>query len=325
MDNKITRRRLSDFLSYEWILMIVISAIFIGVWELAYTVGAVKLSVGQEFKYYFDHNIVVEDNSLFVYHLAEKNTFSYEVQQLGSEALTEENNLLITRLEVKEGDVIFSDTVGDGEYKDQQNTIPKTVRAKSLIDTRECKIISLEKMLSDAKQYLIDNFIKDGMSIAKENIDETKVSKMFFKRNKNDNRFRKDYEIKQGLKLEKERIEKLCDNVIFFEEFITNPANESALFRYKKYSQAYELSGKNSYYDDLLNYETEQIYGINIGMLTGGLDIAKVMYLGNATEESLTKNLVLMAFDFTADQPDLQYESLAFICSTIKMFTQPIA
>ena len=54
MDNKLTKKRLSDFLAYEWILTIIIAVAAIVVWELVYTMSAVRLTVGQAFKYYYD-------------------------------------------------------------------------------------------------------------------------------------------------------------------------------------------------------------------------------------------------------------------------------
>ena len=62
MDNKITKSRLSDLLSYEWILMLIIAVVSIIAWELFYTMGGVKLTVGQSFKYYYDQSIIVEDD-----------------------------------------------------------------------------------------------------------------------------------------------------------------------------------------------------------------------------------------------------------------------
>ena len=43
MNNKISKRRLSNFLAYEWILMIVVALAAIVVWELIFSFSSVRL------------------------------------------------------------------------------------------------------------------------------------------------------------------------------------------------------------------------------------------------------------------------------------------
>ena len=57
MDNKITKTRLSNFLSYEWILLIILTVAAIVVWELVYTMTSVRLTVGQQYKIYYDEEL----------------------------------------------------------------------------------------------------------------------------------------------------------------------------------------------------------------------------------------------------------------------------
>ncbi len=49
MDNKITKKRLGDLCSYDWILFIAAIAAAILVWELLYAFTSVKLTTGQRF------------------------------------------------------------------------------------------------------------------------------------------------------------------------------------------------------------------------------------------------------------------------------------
>lgn len=324
MDKRITKKRLSDLLSYEWVVMIIVSVAIIAFWELAYAIGSVKVSVGQEFKYYYDQSIIVEEDAELINNLLEYETFSYDVLKLGGEVLYSDNNVLLNRLSIQEGDVIFTDTLGLNEYQDEQKTIPKFVRAKYLIDTYDYKIYSIGQMLKDATVYA-QGFMYEGQPLLKENIDPLKIKACFLNRNGKDNRFRKNYEIEQGLELETKRIEKIIDNVEFLTEFIDNPNNESALFRYTRYEQSYNLAQNKEQYKELMEDEVQNdIYGINIGALEGGLNVSKIMYIkGSADGQVKTDNIVLMAFNFLTHQPDLQYESLSFICSTIKAFTTP--
>ena len=328
MENKITKKRLSDFLSYEWIFMIIIAVVAILGWDLVYHVASVQLTAGQSFKYYYDDTIYCASNNELIKGLIEKNTFSYDVIKLNTEMLDPENNVLASRLTIQEGDVIFTDvkgidkteTIGDKEY-------PVHVNAKAHVDSVSYLMYALDDMLFDAKTYLKDNFIKDGQEIDVYNIDDKKVESVFRSRMKGDNRFRKESEIQKGIKSERERIEKLCKNVKFFEDFITNPQYQDALFKYTKFEQSYLRSTteeSKAQFKDWMEEQTEKIYGINIGVLDelgNGVDITKILQLREPEqkEDKLSKHVVLMAFDFKSYQPHLQYESLSFVCSTIQM------
>ena len=353
MDNKITKSRLSDLLSYEWILMLIIAIASIIVWELAYAMGSVKLTVGQEFKYYYDSTIVVEDNRELQTRLLSQETFSFDVMKLGSESLSAQNYVLSERLSIQEGDVIFTDILGIDEVDESTNQ-PKTVRAKTMIDNYSYHIGSLDQMIYDAKIYLTKNFFKEGIyeSHVKDkvevpelekgqllkletmledgndqsekilnSIDDNKVEKMFLKRNKNDNRFRSKSNVKLGIGLEKERIIKLCENVLFFEDFIEN--NQNALFEYTRYGQSQNELLTTERQKNLTRFGKEtEIFGIKLSQLANGGEVSKVMRLASPKDQNkVTDGIVLMAFDFIKYQPDLQFESLSFVCSTIKTFS----
>ncbi len=330
MENKITKKRLSDFLSYEWIFMIIIAVVAILGWELVYHVSSVQLTTGQVFKYYYDESVVSISNSKLISELMERNTFSYDVIRLNTEMIDSQNNVLADRLTIQEGDVMFTDIKGDGKTETVNGEErPVTVRAKAHVDTFSYSMYALDDMLEDAKTYLKDNFIKDGQEISIDNIDDAKVERTFRVRMKKDNRFREEEQIQKGISAEKIRVEKLIENVVYFENFISNPANESALFRYRRFEQMYNLtSGANKeQYKKLMETQEEKIYGINIGALDAmgsGVDATKIVQVRQPEDvnDSLSKNVVLMVFDFKAYQPHLQYESLSFVCSTIQMLLE---
>ena len=74
LNNKITKKRLSDFFSYEWIVMTVVIVVAIFLWEMLFSAIAVKPTTGQNFKYYIDKNIVCPRNDTFKSGLINKNT-----------------------------------------------------------------------------------------------------------------------------------------------------------------------------------------------------------------------------------------------------------
>ena len=343
-------------MSYEWILLIIIAIVSIIVWELGYAMGSVKLTPGQEFKVYYDSTIVVEDGRTLQANVINGGALSYGIEKFGSEELSDQNYVLADRLSIQEGDVIFTDILGDGEFEEVDGEkVAKSVRAKILIDTYKFYIGSLDQMIYDAKIYLTKNYFKnqeiyenqvkgqvegkseleklqipelstlleDGKDIEEKilnSIDDQKVSEMFKKINKNNNRFREQSAIENGIKWEKQRIVKLCENVLYFEEFVKN--NPDALFEYTRYdqSQGEYLSQEKQKNINRFGKETE-IFGINLSKLKNGLELSKAMGLENPKDPNkVADGIVVMTFDFIKYQPDFQFESLSFVCSTMRIY-----
>lgn len=305
MDNRLTKKRLSDFLAYEWILVIIVAVAAIIVWELVYTVSAVRLTTGQSFKYYYDENVAAVKDDDFYNMLKKSNAFGYDVKELSSESLTSEYNVLSTRLSVYEGDAIFTDCI-DGE--DGSN------RAKDLTDAYG---YNYERLLSDAKAYVAAFTDADGT------LNETKIEENFNKRaNKRvyKNALKAD-EI--SLADEIKRIEKLVDEIADFEKLLNSDV-ENLFFRYTKFEQSANNSTDGTIKDDYVAAAEREkaegrenaIYGLNLGALKGGKkDITEyVKRAGESTADGVT----LLIFDFKDEQPDLQYEAIGFINAIVR-------
>lgn len=330
MDNRITKKRLSNMLSYDWIAMIIVSVLVILVWDLLYTTLAVRLSVGQQFKFYCDSSIYGENLELI--DLCERdNTFSYDVITVNSENLLSDFNVLGTRLSAQEGDVLITDCKEPADDAED-----KSIRVKSMVDTHHG--YSYEQMLKDAKDYL-SGYMKDGVenafeveSFDLENIDETKVSTKFRARMKKDNRFRKESEIKNGIVLETERIENLYSEVVKFGYLLSLKETHPELFVvYTKYQQTCELQETKDkqefWYNNGLKPEIDAGRGNNVYAL-------KVSALSNFAFAEDNKNnpskyfklkgtdsaenVVIMVFDFRSYQPHLQYETISFINTIVE-------
>ena len=88
MDNRITKPRLSNFLAYEWLLILLTFALAILGWEVLFTVGKVKLTEGQAFYYYYDMNVSANDDG-FRNYLGD--TFSYDILEVRGEKIPSES------------------------------------------------------------------------------------------------------------------------------------------------------------------------------------------------------------------------------------------
>ena len=351
MDNKITKRRLSDFLAYEWIMMIIIAVVAMIVWELVYTMAGVRLSVGQQFKFYFDETVY--GNSSAVVRLLDKDqALSYDILELNAESLSSDFNVLSTRLSIQEGDILITDCKDPTEGAEKPEEVEdKKIRLRTMVDSYHG--YAFEELLFDAKEYLLkfmdeeNKTVKDGTvfnSVQDGIFDAEKIEKSFRSRMKKDNRFRKESDKKIGIGLETQRIERLYKEVVDFGKLLEDNT-ENLFYRYTKFSQSRDAQEKESDKQAWADYtqseikrltdkgiagtvntetnETEFIYAINLGAMPtveGKTNPSDLCTMRNAES---AENVCIMVFDFRSYQPHLQFETISFIntivrnCSTL--------
>lgn len=313
MDNRITKKRLSDLLSYDWILIIVVAVAAIILMELLFTFTSVRTTEGQRFNYFYDENVSSDNDGVFIETVNRNNLFSFDIKEISSEALTSDYNVLSVRLSTYDGDVIFTDTFDSGEEG-------ASVRAKTIIDG--FKMFTFgddtdeESILYNAKKYL-SGFLADGKTDVSDyaNLDENKISENFNVR-AGERVYRND--INAGLisvKDEYARIKKLCEEVAYFQKVLDydkTRGDDSIFYSYKRFEQA-AANGEE------VPTEYEQAapknYGINLTKL--GEKARNTFYVRNKNNSAA---VVVLAFDFKAQIPDLQYETLSFINAIIRNY-----
>ncbi len=337
MDNKITKKRLSGLLSYDWILILVFIVIAVFVFELFFAVFGVRIQTGQNFKYYYDINVTsnVETENTLINMFNKNRPFNYkcseddkdklysDIIELTGEIINAETNVLSTRLSVQEGDVIFTDIATTKENPNK--------RACELVDTVSFPMYSFDKLLADAKTYL-SQFLKDeynDLSQAEKfalvydtnNFSVEKIHAHFTARLGNDNRFRGEANQALGREGEKNRIFTLSKEISDFEYLLTVGDSKGVLFRYTKYEQSVqgltEEEKKTSKMAELYQKEIAEgrqnlVYGLKVENFTGGKNPSELFKL-NKDEVSTARDIVVMAFDFLAYQPEMQFETINFI------------
>lgn len=334
MDNKITKTRLNDYFSYEWIVVAVMVIVVCFAWEIFYGIASVKPTKGQEFKYYYDLNLYYPNAGSLHTLLDEKGAFSYDVLVADHESIQEKYETLKIRLSDAEGDIIFTDSTLFDELLPDGSAKMKKARARDIIDT--CPVYTLDQLLDDAREYL-KGFLKEGVLEGEEldyanfeqNFDLQKIENNFNVRLANDNRFRSEENKNIGRRLEKERIQKLVKDVSDFKYFL-DYAPATSFYNYTKYEELYftykDLGHHWSYYIDMYKplYEAEvkvrsnARYGINIASLTGGRKTTTYFKIGTNTN---SENVVMMAFNFKELQPDLQFETISFMATILREFS----
>ncbi len=321
MDNKITKTRLSNFLSYEWIIMIVVALAGILLFEMAYTMLGVRLSAGQHFKVYYDVNFSASytNSAKLESMIIDKKTYSYDILKSDYEIITGEADILGIRLSVQEGDIIITDSV-----EPSADATDKTIRSEHIVDSHD--MYTMTGLLDDAKTYL-KKFLKDGESgedISYEKMDTAKIDAHFLERMRKDNRFRSDEQKKEGKILEQKRIEKLCKDVLDFEYFLTN-APEDSFYRYTRYTgrlktatDEYKKELEKAYQKEIDEGRENAVYGINLGALKAGENDTSADEYFKLNGADSAKGSVIMAFDFLSYQPDLQFETLSYITEVLR-------
>lgn len=286
--------------------MIISFIAIIFVWELIFQVASVRVTMGQTFKYFVDYTVTINNESSFQQLLVdEKALDSLNILKLDRETLDKENNVLFTRLELKDGDVIFTDKVKDEDGY---------ARAQAIIDNGY--VYTLDRLLSDAENYL-ESFKTNG------EFDDAKIQANFLQRMSRDNRFRTEQEKADGIVAEKARILRLSSEVQDFRYLLSQ--DDELFFRYTRFEQTYEIAIEENKLGYLKNIEFEKNngrenarYGINLGKLKGNANKKSIASYFSVTGEQGAENVVLMAFDFFNNQPNEQFEVITFINSIVR-------
>lgn len=328
MDNKITKKRLSHLLAYEWITVLLAMAAAIVCWALLFSVTSVQPTVGQAFKYYLDENINGQNQSEFYDGLAEGSVFSYDVLTVSSESLLASTNVLSVRLSIYEGDVIISST---------DDTDVKNGAAEKLVDDYT-RMYDLDKLNDDAAEYLakflkdefnrLDGEEKKSAARSYSNLDEDKIDARFSERMKGDNRFKTDAQKKEGKQKERDRIKNLCEQATDFNRLLTERSD--IFFTYTRYEQSAENAkgtDDEASYRDLYEQEVaagrkDVKYGLRLDKFSEtekkGEDPS---HFFRADGKADATGITVLAFDFLEQQPDLQFEVISFMNHLVRRFS----
>lgn len=234
MDAKITKKRLGRMLSYDWIKIIAVAAALIFGWVLIFTMTATRITSAQQFTVYNYMNNATFTTTGFGNFLdkAEKDgVFSYEILETTTLdlAATPDNAtmLLETRIATYEGDVVLVADVGNPMlgYKEDEETGEKIcdyTYTDTFVLNYRYTLFNLDREDPDGyfkqmENFLIEYYGADWKNAALKN---SVVEKKFRARVEDDKRFKKETQIQEGLKDEKERIENYRAALIRFYELL---------------------------------------------------------------------------------------------------------
>ncbi len=360
MENKITRKRLAHFLSYEWFAIAALVVVSIFLLNMIYSFAAVRLTTGQVFTFYYDKNIDSR-NVKNVWGLINsekdgKQIFSYDIIDVEVVDVPSDHNILTSYLQNGEGDMIITDVFYNAEKKMR----------------RMCEVVdgghmySYDSLILDAKTYLIQ-FLKDevkgvllpeGTELTFSTVypleiydfdaqyDLEKIRAVFLERMKGDNRFRSEEQKQAGYQLEVKRIQNLVRDAAVLDRIMKlddqnsaseNYQEESYFYHYTTHAQKVETATNerdkekfqgwfNSQKEyNLTHFGKEKLrYGLKLEKLSGEGKEAVGEYfrrVGSKTEDIGAKDVVMMPVAFPEKQPHLQYETLTFFAKVVRNFS----
>ncbi len=315
MDNRITGKRLSNVLSYDWFKILIIIAAVVFVWSLAFTMGAPRATTGQTFGFFVYGDFqCAKSESEILQDAKDKGAFSYDILDFDTRTFTKDyySTIMMAATSVQEGDVFIMSDVESEEGKNDSVF-------RSFVDSYGLAY-DLNELISNAEKYCLDNYaVVEANGVY--TLDEARVKQIFAERMKKDPRFRNknSQKYKDGEKNEIERFKSVWNNAQKLKQVLE--AHPELKVNYKKYTQRVaELSDDDKAKEEylaVLEKEIERPYGLNLGKLTGGKTPITDLYarvLGSGDEKTVTADgIVLCVFDYESYQPDLQYETIGFI------------
>ncbi|MBP5308361.1 MAG: hypothetical protein J6Z34_04405 [Clostridia bacterium] len=312
MNNRITKTRLKQLLSYDLWKIIAIIAAGVFLWSLLFTMFGDSLSEGQKLNVYaYNVTVKVSEMNELLKTGGENDFKSYEIREtqfydfgMYSASNTTTAQQFAAWSSVGQLDIFFV-SCNEGIVTKQKDENGREVETKrSLAGDYIPYFYPLETLTGDAFDYLK----RYGGLDADGNLDETEIKNYFLDRKRRDNFYRHG---QIDADMEVERFGKLLYAANKMKEFLSR--------------------------DDLdIWYTAEQdgkeyIYGVEMGKLglRGGnpatgktpTDLCGVGEIDEVSGSSVASGVALAVFNNKNHQPDLMYESLSFVVAVIERYS----
>ena len=322
MDSRITKKRLQVTLSYDWVKMLAIIALFCFAWVLAYTVGAPRASVGQTFGLFVYKDFACAKTPYELLATMQKDgVFSYDILDYNSRELDSETyaTVISTVVHASEGDAMIISDFADHVEKN-------TSKMRDFVDGYGTILFDFESIIEKAKTYCTGNHFVYQSTDGKYLVDEGAICKYFASRMKKDPRFRDktSEKYKQGERDEIARIKAIWNNALTLEYYL-NTHPELGV-KYHRFSQYVAKKPEDKEAKAVYESESEKIWAINLGALAGGKSKITDLYARNITDENgnvteITANGITICLFNYLDQPDHAYEGIQLINYLIKEYS----
>lgn len=300
MDARITKDRLSNLLSYDWlkILGAVLAAVL--VLSVLFTSLATRPTAAQTYEVFGYTDLSYgSDYSGLGDELKSKKAFSYEILEVSVEAFGSNSygsTLYAARRMAGQGDAMFIsdyEVYGTNEETGEEE-LTKASELKTYIESYSESVLDTQEFLSDAEKYL-DGFFGGNWETGE--LDEEAVAQAFNARNSNDKRFKTEESKRSGIEQEKARILKLRDDL---------KAVNDALARGVISHTVIEGAGAD---------ESDKACAFRVGgaQMRGLTDLFYYEIDKDGTTVRSSETLSLVLFDNGKSDGDLVYDTLSFL------------
>lgn len=278
MDAKITKQRLGNLLSYDWLKILCAIAAAVVALVLFFTMVRTRPGDEQVFTVY---GYLVSEGNFGETDLDKNKIFSYEILETGSETFNEKTSYLFTvRRSVSEGSVMFVSDLVRNEGTEEETTDLLSVTG----GTEGAVALNTVTYLNDCRAYLVRFF---GEELKEENLNGDLVKETFLARNGKDKRFRSAAKKEEGVLLEEARLKKLREDYLFVTDAIE--------------------SGKLSH-----KYVESEGQSTPIAFNLGALNkIGTLYYCGERDQPQTALNLIIL--NNRNPQSDLRYEAVSYL------------
>lgn len=312
MDARITKQRLSNLISYDWLKMLVTILVFVLVLVLLFTMTATRPRKDQEFAIYA-HTDLQTDRAFSSLGdtLEEKKVFSYDILSVTTEGFSGNNYASATftaRRAAGQGTVMFM-TDNPTYKKDENGNDVLDENGERVIETQSelyqfaagaidensitlGAVYDTEYYFSLCEDYLVQFFGDDWTT--SDTLDGVRTIEESFARNEKDKRYRSDESKVQGLEDERERVLQLREDYIAVQKAFDEGKLSHTVYEFEEDGKTYEKS-----------------LGINVG----GLNLLKnLVYYTDSAGARTTKNVNLVIFyNNYLDGADLCFETVSLL------------
>lgn len=321
MDAKITKQRLSNFLSYDWLKILLAAVLAVVAICVFFTTVRTMPSDRQVFTVYAYELSEGDDAYSFSDDLLENDIFSYEILQTQYESLTQSATgslfgglysgaTYATRLVNSARTVMFVNGLDDASSAGY-DAVKSLVGVNSHLTGNERNgYLDFEEYLSDCKAYLTVFF---GDDFENGTLDEEAAENCFSARNNGDKRFRSEEQKETGLLQEKARLERLREDYLAVTE---------AFGREKLSYSSFTIDEDAATEDQPVG---EYICGVSLGKLN---TLRNLFYYETEDAESgetekTVSGIAMIIFnstDLSDKTNDLRYETISFLSYLLKTY-----
>lgn len=303
MDARITKQRLANMLSYDWLKIIGAIALAAALFCVFFVMIATRATDGQTFYVYaYDGLTAGADFNRLDEDLKNKNVFAYDILDIGCETFKADKiygtAAFTARRSAGEGRVMFIDDVRE---EDKDGKVSSTLL--SFLDNADTEhekfsfFLNPEDFLNDCKAYLQSFFGED----LTEELNAEKAREAFMARNGKDKRYRSAAKKEAGVLQEEERLKKLKNDFVSVKEAVENKTLDFATytgFEGKVHTVGFSMKSLNKI-TSLVYYTAEDEDGKKV---------------------QAKDDVVLCIFDNGKREGDLKYETVNFLAYLLRTY-----